>query len=488
MPRRFWPGRILALAAALLAGGALPVSAAVPYESYNYIEKAGEMLRAPCPAPFVPLEVWDAASLGVPLGAPNDIFLAPDGDFYVVDTENSALLVISAQGELKRRVDTFMLDGEKQTFQKPEGVYVTDAGEVYVADTENNRVVVLDSRMEGIRAIAPAASDILGEGYIFYPRKVAVDGGGRLFVVARGQYNGIMQFTADGEFASFTGSNQVNPSAVELLWRRFMTKEQREKTAQLIPLEYTNLSLDGEGFLYAVTQATGESKKIKRLNPGGTDVLIRSDEAAASAITENAKIADICSDSDGNYYAVNQQDGGIYAYDGDGRLLYVFGDTGELVGTFQNPTAVEYAGDQLYVTDGVLGTVTVFRMTGYAKEMQTARRLYEESRYEESRACWERVLRQNSNCTLAYVQLGRICYRLEDYGKAMEYFKKGNFRGDIYVGGYGSALELYRAEFLRRHMGWIFTAVLVLAAAGAAAWLIVRYRRGKRRKGVGEHE
>lgn len=125
----------------------------------------------PAPAPFVPLEVWDAASLGVPLGAPNDIFLAPDGDFYVVDTENSALLVISAQGELKRRVDAFMLDGERQTFQKPEGVYVTDAGEVYVADTENNRVVVLDSRMEGIRAIAPAASDLLGEGYIFYPRK-----------------------------------------------------------------------------------------------------------------------------------------------------------------------------------------------------------------------------------------------------------------------------------------------------------------------------
>ena len=100
----------------------------------------------------------------------------------------------------------------------------------------------------------------------------------------------------------------------------------------------------------------------------------------------------------------------------------------------------------------------------------------------------ERVLRQNSNCTLAYVQLGRIYYRLEDYGKAMEYFKKGNFRGDMYVGGYGTALELYRAEFLRRHMGQIFTVVLLLAAAGTAAWLIVRYRRGKRRKGVGEHE
>ena len=166
----------------------------------------------------------------------------------------------------------------------------------------------------------------------------------------------------------------------------------------------------------------------------------------------------------------------------------MFGDIGELVGTFQNPTAVEYAGDRLYVADGVLGNVTVFHMTGYAREMQTARRLYEESRYEESRACWERVLRQNSNCTLAYVQLGRIYYRLEDYGKAMEYFKKGNFRGDMYVGGYGTALELYRAEFLRRHMGQIFTVVLLLAAAGTAAWLIVRYRRGKRRKGVGEHE
>lgn len=106
---------------------------------------------------------------------------------------------------------------------------------------------------------------------------------------------------------------------------------------------------------------------------------------------------------------MNQQDGGIYAYDGDGRLLYVFGDTGELVGTFQNPTAVEYAGDQLYVTDGVLGTVTVFRMTGYAKEMQTARRAVRGKPVRGEPGLLGAVLRQNSNCTLAYVQLGRIC-------------------------------------------------------------------------------
>lgn len=478
--------RALCLAVALLSLFGMSAGAAVPYAAFTYVYKAGELHRAPCPAPFTPVEIWDSASMQTSLGTPNDFFVAPNGDFYITDTENSAILIVGEDGKVKKKITDFMLDGQKDSFQKPEGVFVTEQGDIYVADTENNRVVVLNEAGQGLKAIIPDRSDVLGKNYLFYPRKVAVDAGGRLFVVARGQYNGIMQFTESGKFSSFIGSNRVKASALELLWRRFLTKKQREKTTQFIPLEYTNISIDEDSFLYAVTQASGETQKVKRLNPGGTDILVRSryDEQ----ITKNAKIADICSDTAGNYYYVDQKDGCIYAYNPDGNLLYAFGGDGEQIGTFKSPAAIAYYQDRLYVTDGVLGTVTVFEMTAYARNIQTAGELYAKNQYEESKQYWNKVLRQNANFELAYIQLGRIFYRQEQYETAMDYFKRGNFRGDIYVGGYGAAFELHRAEFLRQHMPLIFTSLTLAAAMGVLLWLWWFIRKKKRTGGGGVNE
>ena len=472
--------RILCMAVALLCGLCIAASATViPYTSFTYIYKSGELRQAPCPAPFVPSRVLDAASLGVPLGMPNDLFVTEQGDFYIVDTANSAILVLAADYTVKKVITTFMLDGETSSFNKPEGVFVKKDGTVYVADTENNRVVVLDSNDQGVRTIVPEKSDVLGASYIFYPRKIAVDNGNRVFVVARDQFNGIMQFTAEGQFASFVGSNMVTASPVELLWKRLMTKEQREKTMQFIPLEYCNLSLDADGFIYAVTQATGESKKVKRLNPGGADVLVRSTYDAM--ITKKVKIADICTDAYDNYYTINQADGCVYAYNKDGYLMYAFGSLSNQIGTFQSPSSVEYFKNKLYVTDGVNGNITVFEMTDYAQTIQKAGLLYNQGQYEESRALWEQLLQKNSNFELGYIQLGRISYRLEQYEDAMRFFKQGNFRGNVYVGGYGAALEVYRGEFLRSHLSVILSFIAGIALVGTGIYLWKRFRKKKRK-------
>ena len=477
--RPFTKNVVLSFITVILMASCLTVSAYIPYSSFNYMTKSGKLYPTLCPAPFVPVASWDASTMRTSLDSPNDLFITASGEIFVTDTQGNAILVLSSDGQLKRQISSFTLNGKVETFNKPEGTFVTEQGDIYVADTENNRVVLLDQQGQGKQVFTVAANDLLGKNYIFYPRKLAVDAGGLLYVVARGQYNGIMRFTQDGEFSSFVGSNRVQVTWLDKLWRRLMTKEQREKSVQNIPLEYSNLSLNEDNFLYAVTQATSEAQKVKRFNPGGTDVLARS--AYDSEMTKDLRIADICTDGYGNYYYIDQSVGRIYVINADGSLLYAFAGTGEQRGVFRNPSSIDFYNDCLYVTDGVLGTVTVFEMTDYTRDIRMAEQLYLEGQYEESRVQWEKVLRQNTNMETAYIYLGKIAYRQENYRLAMTYFRKCNYRGSIYAPGYGTALELYRTELLQNHLAEILTGLSILSAAVVALFLW-RKKKVKRRR------
>ena len=136
-----------------------------------------------------------------------------------------------------------------------------------------------------------------------------------------------------------------------MIWRQLMTKEQREKTVQFIPLEYSNLYMDDGDFIYAVTQATDETKKVKRLNPGGTDILPEAENMAQ--ITEDSQITCICADQNGNFYYADQASGCVYVFQSDGNLLYAFGGKEDLQGNFKSPSAICYYNDKLYVLDSL---------------------------------------------------------------------------------------------------------------------------------------
>lgn len=115
--------------------------------------------------------------------------------------------------------------------------------------------------------------------------------------------------------------------------------------------------------------------------------------------------------------------------------------------------------------DAVRGCVTVFERTPYAQAIEDADSLFRRQDYDASRQRWEDTLRMNCNFELAYIQIGRILYRQDAYGEAMDYFKKGNFRGENYVSGYGMAFEKYRAVFLQENLQLILT-ILAAAAGG----------------------
>ena len=451
---------------------AFNVSAYVPYRSFHYISYQSEERQVECPAPFL---IDKVVKLG--LSSPGDICIGADRKLYLADTGNSRILVLNADGIVLEEISSFTADGEKQNFQKPEGVFADQNGNLYVADTENNRVVVLTESRQWVKNITVEENDVFGEGYVFYPRKLAVDSAGRLFVVARGQVNGIMQFTPEGNFSSFVGSNRVVTTPFDMIWRQLMTKEQREKTVQFIPLEYSNLYMDDGDFIYAVTQATDETKKVKRLNPGGTDILPEAENMAQ--ITEDSQITCICADQNGNFYYTDQASGCVYVFQSDGNLLYAFGGKEDLQGNFKSPSAIRYYNDKLYVLDSLSNTLTVFSMADYAKSIQQAGQYYRSGEYDKSLALYKNVLKYDSGFDLAYIYMGRIYYQKEDYQTAMEYFRKGTYRGDDVIIGYGKALEQYQGEWMRKNLHVLLPClvILVLLAVGLITWLGKRTKR-----------
>lgn len=139
----------LMLAALVLVTGLLPAFAEdIPYDTYNY-DYWNDIFRTP--AAYVPQSTvlgtdltWNGATLGSFL-EPQDIFVAPDGNVYVADTNNNRIVVLDNNLDAVVNVITgFDNAGLSDQFNKPTGVCVTENGWLYIADSANKRIVVLD--------------------------------------------------------------------------------------------------------------------------------------------------------------------------------------------------------------------------------------------------------------------------------------------------------------------------------------------------------
>lgn len=450
----------------------------VSYESFHYVSRQKQMVRVECPAPFVVSDVWEGRDLGISLSTPNDIFITNAGMFYIVDTASSSVIVTDANKNVEGVLSEFDFNGIKTQLNKPEGVFVTDDGDVYVADTENNRIVHFSPELKALRMIEAADEDVPGERFIFYPRKIAVDSSGRIFAISRGQFSGIMQFTPEGRFVAFVGSNMVVATPLDIIIRNFMTKEQRDRMKQFIPLEYSNLHIDNDDFIYAVTQAKNESQKIKRLNPGGSDILLR-DERFTELMKE-LTLTDVCSDENENYYFLDNSNGYVYVNNPDGYMMYAFGGKSDQTGTFRNFSSIAYFDEKLYITDNVAQNITVYEMTRYSRDIKLADKEYRQGNYEESLGIFDEILKQDANMELAYIYIGRIFYRLGEYERSMQYFRKAGFRGDDIVGGYGAALAQYRNEKLSGYLPVILSVIALAGIGGAIVY--IRKTRERRKK------
>ncbi|MBQ8684097.1 MAG: DUF1282 family protein [Clostridia bacterium] len=483
--------RIAVMLVALLLALSITVQASEPFYSYTYSYQNGDPIDVAAPVAYEENGVFRNNETGCAFVTPEDLIVDAAGNFYIVDSGANCVFVLDKDFRLQHTITTFInAAGEEDTFQKPTGLFADADGLLYIADTANKRVVVLDKAYKLVRTVEEPKSELLDATFSFEPQKLVVDESGRMFVLVQNVNKGLMQFSPDGSFVGYIGSNNVVYTVVDLFWKTVMTADQRKHLLSFVPVEYSNISLDSSGFIYAVTSASDTTDPIRRLNPSGNDVLVRSALSGETKVSGDviftldtsvgtygpSAFVDITQDERGNYYALDGKRGRIFAYDEEGNLLFIFGGLKTAQqGSFEQPSAILYHEDTIYILDKSYGSVTRFIPTEYTTTIHKATSAYLEQDYETCIALWNDVIRLNSNFDLAYMKAGYAYYRLYDYEQAMEYFKIAGAR-DAYSKAYVKAQKIRMTKQFPYY---------VLGAAVLVAALVVVLRIRKKRLAAG---
>ncbi|MDR0320379.1 MAG: hypothetical protein LBI28_02660 [Treponema sp.] len=404
--------------------------------------------------------------LGTTLGVgnfndPQGLFIR-DNRIYICDSGNNRIIKLEMRenGEyvVVANVSSVMIDGVRSNFHYPMDIFENRDGNLYISDNKNNRVLILDNNWNFIHAIYKPEDESLNEDSVFIPAKLVVDFANRLFVQASNINKGLMEFDSRYEFSGYMGANKVSVKIVDYIWKLLSTDEQKKRMDLFIPTEYSNVALDKDGFVY-VSNSTGDTEPVRRLNAMGQDILIRNGYEKpvgdlvygnAGGISGRSRFIDVVAFDNDSYACFDRMRGRIFVYDFQGNFLYAFGGHANREGSFDQPVALEKMGYSLYALDSRTGALTRFDLTGYGAMINKALDEYKAGRYETSAEIWENVLKMNGNYDLAYIGIGRAALRQGEYQKAMKYYKLKHYRE-----GYGKAFQLYRKQWIEKNLWWI---------------------------------
>ncbi len=471
-----------ALILLMLPAFILPAAADVPYETYTYSYQ-GEIQNSP--HAFYPLDYVDLSNTAWgALKNPRDI-VSRNGLTYIADTGNNRVLVFDADWNPVKELSAFdnpVREDGADGFNQPQGLFVAPDGTLYVADSMNGRVVCFDADFTFRQEVGLPDSNLIDDTIVYRPLSVAVDSSERLYVVSQNVNMGVMVMDTKGRFYGYIGAQKVSVNILDLLWRRFMTEAQLERVKSVVPTEYNNITIDGEGFLFVTTNtidpyaqynaAISKSRApdyapVKKLNSSGVDILPRNGfyPPAGDLKVEfgygnqygPSSMIEVALGDNGVFSLVDARKNKIFTYDADGRLLYIFGGTGSQIGVFQSLASIAYQGGRLLALDSGSGLVTIFERTKYGDLIDQAIAAYNDKRFAESSELWASLAAYNNNLDLAYIGLGDASYRNGDYGAAMEYYKK-----TVNTDGYSKAFKAARKDWMTRYF------LLVLAAAALA--------------------
>ena len=471
--------------------------AAVPYATYTY-DIDGNMALSP--DAYVPDSLIDSETLKLetPLKNAKDLFVDEYGNFYIVDTGNNRVLVCNKNYEVQFSISEFYnANGVFDKLAGPQGVFVNGI-EIFVADTENNRLVVFDRETGAFkRTIEQPESDIMPEDSVYKPIAVAVDTAGRIYVVSSTTTYGVIAMNADGNFLGFLGAQKVTPSAFDIFWRNFQTKAQRQQTAQHVPTEFNNITIDEDGFIYVTTSTIDESSQqnaietkstsadyapVKMLNPKGNDVMRRSGffppsgevkvetelmatagatDGAAQRPSGASKIIDVALGPSGMWSIIDEKRSKVFTYDEDGNLLYIFGDKGSQLGNIQSIQSIVYKGDDMLVLDKSNNTITIYKRTEYGDTLVSALQNTQDRHYDKAAIYWEQILQKNSNFDMAYIGIGDSLYRQGDYEGAMEMYQMAH------------AVEDYSNSFKQIRKAWMEKYIIIVPIVVVAFFILL---------------
>lgn len=404
-----------------------------------------------------------------------------ENKIYLVDNSNSKIVVLNQNYHF---VTTFPSEESDVVLKQPKGIFVTNAY-IYVCDYGNERVVIFNHQYELVQEVY-APEDTAFKDYKFRPKKITVNRTGRMYVIAEGINEGIIDFNPDGTFSRYYGMNATNISGWAAFWRLFTSEKQRAVQGFNFGKSLINLCIDQDEYVYTVSAFDKGSgtNVIKRLNYKGSDILTRNgyvpqigdieimdgSDKTVSVPTGNSHFVDIDVNDYGTYIALDQTRGRIFGYDFEGNLLYIAGElatansgiTNSQKSKFLKPEALCYFGEQIIVVDSQGKNIIVFEFTTFGKLVNQATQLYYNDEYALAAEVWKEVLALNSNYYLGYSGIGKAQLREGKYKEAMKNLKLGN---DKY--NYSRAYEQYRYEKMSKILPYIIGVMLI----GGVTWL-----------------
>lgn len=414
---------------------------------------------------------------------PKDIFVDSSGYFFIADKGNDRIVEINSDfTEAIKEYSIFTeSNGTETALSKPEGIFVSDDGYMYIADTGNSRILVSDMECN-IKMIIKKPISYIYENETFQPLKVIADNAGNIYAVLNNVTGGAAFFSSSGKFEGYFGANKVELSAEtvsEYFKKLFSTDKMRAASSRSTPAGITGFDIDIDGFVYTVTESSvSDSDRVKKLNAAGTNLFAGFNLVFGDIHSVKTHLTDIDVDDKGRICCLDMENGRVFQYDESGNLLFIMGERSERLGGFSvQPTAVEAFCDNIYVTDGLKNTVTVFEETDFGNVVHSASELYNDGRYEEALKPWQEALKLDGNNQTAYLGISSALLSKGDYKGAMEYADMG---GSSYH--YNKAFERYRAQWLEEN----FSHVIAVVGMFIAVCVIFRKYRKKRRKNLVE--
>lgn len=445
------------------------------YTTYTY-DSEGNAVDSPAAYEFS--KEYTGEDFGIDdLKNPSDIFIDSFKNIYITDSGNNRIVILNSDFSLKK----ILLDFEPLqnnnsemaigTFSSPSSVFVDNKNNIFVADTDNNRIVEFDENYNCIRIIEKPKTDILDDDYVFSPISIVVDSSDRIYILVKNDNDGIMELTSDGNFTGYYGAQKVNSTIFDWIKTLFMTKAQKSRIVKTIPRSYNSMAIDDKDFIWMTSNSltvyqrmnymkskSSADASIKRLNPSGNDVLSREGEYAPGGdLIKVSSIVDVAVKSNGAYSLLDDGYNRIFTYDSRGNLLYAFGGKGTQDGCLTLASSLAYFDDDLLVLDSSDNSITRYKMTEYAQNIQSALLADDNKDFESSLKYWKKVLNKNENLQLAYKAIGNSYLRLGKYSDAMKFYKNADQKD-----GYSKAYSYIRADYVKKNFILVITVILAV--------------------------
>jgi uncharacterized protein (TIGR03663 family) len=272
---------------------------------------------------------------------PRGITVGPDGNVYVVDSDNHRVQVFDANGTFLHEWgsncnladghgcvdpdDTGPLQYGDGQFQEPWGITADGDGLVYVADTWNHRIQVFDARGTFLSKWGTYGQTPSAEELLYGPRDVGVDASGRVFVSDTGNKR-IMVYDRDGNLLHQWGGGGVVAGYFE---------------------EPVGTALDAEGNLYV---ADTWNQRVQVFD--GDYAYLREWPVEAWYGESVVNKPYLAVDNLGRVYITDPEGYRVAAFSSEGDLLATFGRYGFDDSSFSLPTGIDVDDDgYIYVTD-----------------------------------------------------------------------------------------------------------------------------------------